>query len=114
MEHVGTHTVTFNFKHWCVEIIVDCSKHGQQRWIVEKERSSAHAAANHQYFINNCVAIWCGYYATYLYREQYRRMNSSATLDTVYNIVMKWTENGYNWANDNCATFANQMSNVLP
>jgi hypothetical protein len=114
MEHVGTHRIVFNFKHWCVEIYVDCPIHGRQRWVVEKEMYSAHAAADHQYFINNCVVMWCGYYATYLCKERYRPMNSMATLDTVYNIAMGWRANGYNLANDNCATFANQMSSALP
>jgi hypothetical protein len=27
---------------------------------------------------------------------------------------MGWRANGYNLANDNCATFANQMSSALP
>lgn len=114
MEHIGTHRISFNFKHWCVEITVDCPEHGRQIWIVEKELRSAHAAADHQYFINHCVVMWCGRYATYLCKEQSRLMKPSATLDSVYDIVMGWTENGYNWANDNCATFANQMSSALP
>jgi hypothetical protein len=114
MEHVGTHRTVANFKHWCVEIYADCPTHGRQRWVVEKEMRDAHAAAGDQYFINHCVVMWCGYYATYLCKERYRSMNRSTTLDTVYNIVMGWRENGYNWLNDNCATFANEMSNALP
>ena len=112
-EHCGVENVAFAFKHWCVYIYVNCEEHGNQRWTVEKELSSCHPAKDHQCFWNHCIVFWCGYYDSYLCKENGRSVGN-VPLIRAYNIAMKWNGNGYNWMNDNCATFANEIDRALP
>ncbi|CAF1343188.1 unnamed protein product [Adineta ricciae] len=113
LEHKGIHRVAFNFKHWCVYLYVQCEIHGQQRWTVEKEFKKDHAAQDNQCFWNNCVVMWCGHYDSFLCTEKARCI-SNQPLNVAYNVAITWSSNGYNWMNDNCATFANDYDRRLP
>ncbi|CAF1215727.1 unnamed protein product [Adineta ricciae] len=104
---------TFNFKHWCVYLYVECEKHERQRWTVEKEFKKDYAAQYHQCFWNNCVVMWCGHYDSFLCTERARRI-SNQPLNVAYNMAITWSSNGYNLMNDNCATFANDYDRRLP
>ena len=58
-------------------------------------------------FWNNCVVMWCGHYDSFLCTENGRRINNQP-LNVAYNVAISWSENEYNWMNNNCATFANE------
>jgi hypothetical protein len=112
MEHIATHIVAFDFKHWCVKIVADCSVHGRQTWVVEIEEPTKHATASNQCFHNEGVVMWCGIYETFLngYEKSFSSLNQTYTLTSIHDIVMSWYDNKYSLIHNNCGYFANQFS----